>query len=135
MPEQGCLFRTCFTETLESNFRPIFVFQKQQKFSSQILFLECNFQTIFFSEYLEARLLFDGSQDIVIYEQGGPECNVESSEQCEEQDGSGVNQHSGVTDFAKLIFKNLQKVSSKQAKIEILQGEDQTAHIHCFPLN
>ena len=28
-----------------------------------------------------------------------------------------------VTDFAKLIFKNLKNVSNKEARIEILQGK------------
>ena len=63
-------------------------------------------------EYLEARVMFDGTQDVVIYEQGG--CKYDCD--CEDQEGSGV------TDFAKLIFLNLSKVKCDEAKIEILRG-------------
>jgi len=71
-------------------------------------------------EYLEARLVFDGSQDIVIYEQGPSDA---SEEQQQGAGGHWVNQEdSSVTEFARLIFKNLRKVTSKQARIEILKG-------------
>lgn len=63
-------------------------------------------------EYLEARVMFDGTQDVVIYEQG-------DSKEGEDSLGEGW---SGVTDFARLIFLNLTKVKSTSAKIEILRG-------------
>ena len=47
-------------------------------------------------EYLEARVMFDGTQDVVIYEQGG----------CKDDYDSGKDHldRTEVTDFAKLIF-------------------------------
>lgn len=66
-------------------------------------------------EYLEARVMFDGTQDVVIYEQSGSE-ETDGKQDQETQEGRGV------TDFAKLIFNNLTKVKCISAKIEILRG-------------
>ena len=73
-------------------------------------------------EYLEARVMFDGTQDVVIYEQSGVgDTDGELDQEIEER--------GGVTDFARLIFNNLTKVKSNTAKIEILRGErDTCAH-------
>ena len=74
-------------------------------------------------EYLEARVMFDGVQDVVIYEQSG--CtdsrmgqDAEEGTECHSEGQEG----SGKTVFAKLIFLNLTKVKCDQAKVEILRG-------------
>ena len=68
-------------------------------------------------EYLEARVMFDGTQDVVIYEQGEPSEQADGDVTGEERED-----RSGVTDFAKLIFLNLLKIKSTSARIEILRG-------------
>ena len=62
-------------------------------------------------EYLGARTMFDGTQDIVIYEQRRV------------QNQPGTEEGRSVTDFAKLIFKTLIKVKLGTAKIQILRGK------------
>ena len=84
-------------------------------------------------EYLEARVMFDGTQDVVIYEQSG--CTGERMDK-EVEEGTGCDSEeqegSGVTDFAKLIFLNLTKVKCDEAKIEILRGWYPVASFCCY---
>ena len=68
-------------------------------------------------EYLAARVKFDGSQDVVIYEQGGWGTYPEGM-----QDWESLEERN-LSDFAKLIYKNMVEAKTKTATIQILRGE------------